>query len=78
MWLNEGFTVFCEWKVTEKLETEKGFKDFAKVEAYLGNVTMTSDVLNYGLDNSYSSLYPLINGRKPDDSFSGVPYEKGY
>ena len=33
----------------------------------------------FGLDNSYSSLYPkLADGGSPDDSFSEVPYEKGY
>ena len=33
---------------------------------------------NYGLNNSYSALYPVMNGANPDDSFSNVPYEKGF
>ena len=33
----------------------------------------------YGLNNTYSSLFPYLNdGVDPDDSFSEVPYEKGY
>lgn len=30
------------------------------------------------MDNSYSSLYPLIGGDLPDNSFSEIPYEKGF
>lgn len=34
---------------------------------------------NFGLNHSYSSLYPILgNGSSPDDSFSEVPYEKGF
>ena len=79
MWLNEGFTVFCERKVSGKLEAEKGYEDFAKVEAFLGNVSMVTDMMNLGIDTSYSSLHPVfVNGANPDDAFSTVPYEKGY
>jgi leukotriene-A4 hydrolase len=34
--------------------------------------------MNYGINNSYSSLYPVLNGASPDDSFSQLPYEKGF
>lgn len=34
--------------------------------------------MNYGVNNSYSALYPVLNGDSPDDSFSEVPYEKGF
>lgn len=63
MWLNEGFTTFCERKITgmPKSTVTEG-PDFAKVEAILGNAAMVSDMLGYGLTNSYSSLYPIING----------------
>lgn len=39
---------------------------------------MVTDMLNFGLDNSYTALYPIFNGAEPDDAFSTVPYEKGY
>lgn len=74
MWLNEGFTVFEERKVSGILHS----KDFALIEAQLGNVSLWVDIENYGLTNSYSSLYPVLNGDSPDNSFSQLPYEKGF
>mmetsp|Transcript_23419 Transcript_23419/g.17861 ORF Transcript_23419/g.17861 Transcript_23419/m.17861 type:complete len:299 (+) Transcript_23419:299-1195(+) len=74
MWLNEGFTVFCERAVSSELNT----MDFAKTEAILGNYDMINDMTSYGFTNSYSSLYPVMNGANPDDSFSTIPYEKGF
>jgi leukotriene-A4 hydrolase len=74
LWLNEGFTVFEERKVSGQIHGE----DFAKVEALLGNASMYTDMLNYGINNVYSSLHPTLKGASPDDSFSTVPYEKGF
>ena len=74
MWLNEGFTVFEERKVTGIL---KGV-DESMVNAYLGNISMVNDMLGYGLDDNYTSLNPQIGNGFPDDSFSTVPYEKGF
>jgi len=74
LWLNEGFTVFEERKVSAL----KHGNDFALREAQLGNVSLWIDMENYGLNNSYSALYPVMNGANPDDSFSNVPYEKGF
>lgn len=73
-WLNEGFTVFEERKVSAKLHG----KDFSKVSALLGNSSMYTDMLSYGLDHPYSSLHPTLKGDNPDNSFSTVPYEKGF
>lgn len=73
-WLNEGFTVFEERKVSGEIHGE----DFSKVNAYIGNISMYDSMLSYGLNNSYSSIYPIINDDKPDNSFSVIPYEKGY
>jgi len=74
MWLNEGFTVFEERKVSAGLHGE----DFSKVNAYLGNISAYGDMLEYGLTSTYSSLYPVIEDDKPDNSFSEIPYEKGF
>ena len=54
MWLNEGFTVFEERKVSAKIHDT----DFSKVNAYLGNISYVGDMLDYGLDSNYSSLFP--------------------
>merc|ERR1719311_982856 len=51
-WLNEGFTVFEERKISGDIHG----KDFSLVNAYLGNISMYSDMLCYGLDSNYSSL----------------------
>jgi len=73
-WINEGFTVFEERKVSGKLHG----KDFAQVEALLGNVSMFTDMKNYGLTNVFSSLHPTLDGAAPDDAFSTIPYDKGF
>jgi len=73
-WINEGFTVFSERKVSGMLHG----RDFAQVEALLGNSTLWADMNTYGLDNTYSSLHPILEGDSPDNAFSNVPYEKGF
>ena len=73
-WINEGFTVFEERKVSGQLHG----KDFAKVEALLGNSTLWTDMQNLGLDNTYSSIHPVLQGDNPDNAFTTVPYEKGF
>lgn len=73
-WLNEGFTVYVERKVSEKLHGE----DFSKVAAYLGNISMVENIESYGPDHTYSSLYPDVKDDLPDNSFSIIPYEKGF
>ena len=75
MWLNEGFTVFEERKVSA---INQNSTDFALIEAQLGNVDLWVDIDGFGLNSTYSSLYPVLNGHSPDDSFSEVPYEKGF
>lgn len=80
MWLNEGFTVFEERKVTAKIHNDN---DVRLVAAYLGNISMVEDMMSYGLDSNYSSLHPelgndVLTSNFPDDSFSTVPYEKGF
>lgn len=73
-WLNEGLNTFMERKVTAAL---RGI-EFAKIEYFTGNTSMYyGDMLYFGVDNSYSSLFPNISDANPEDSFSGVPYEKG-
>ena len=74
MWLNEGFTVFEERKVSAQLHGV----DFSKVAAFLGNISMVGDMQDYGMDSNYSSLYPIVGDNLPDDAFSEIPYEKGF
>ena len=73
-WLNEGFTVYLERRVVRNIFGINHMKVTAKLE----NQSMYFDMLDYGLNNSYSSLYPIFNGNNPDDAFSTIPYEKGF
>lgn len=76
MWINEGFCVFLERKGLEKLYD----KDFVLTNALIGN----QDYLNArqgfldAKQDSYASLHPETKGENPDDSFSTIPYEKGF
>ena len=71
---SKGFTVFEERKVSGQLHGA----EFAQVEALLGNTSMYAAMEAYGMDNVFSSLHPTLKGAAPDDSFSEVPYEKGF
>ena len=33
---------------------------------------------NLGLDNTYSTIHPVLQGDNPDNAFTTVPYEKGF
>jgi leukotriene-A4 hydrolase len=72
-WLNEGINTFMERKVTSIL---RGL-DYTKINYFTGNTSMYDDMVDYGLDNPYSSLYPNIRDDDPENSFSGIIYEKG-
>ena len=73
-WLNEGWTVFIERKVSSQIHGV----DFGKVEMLLGNTSMWQDMVGFGLDDTFSSIHPVLQGRNPDSSFSELPYEKGF
>lgn len=54
MWVNEGFTVFVEREILKELHGD----EFEKLEAYIGNKSLYIDMIGYGMNSSYSSLYP--------------------
>lgn len=74
MWLNEGFTVFGERKVSAQFNGQ----DFAMMEAQLGNTALRSAMADFPPKSSFSSLYPELHGVDPDTSYSEVCYEKGF
>jgi len=39
---------------------------------------MIGNMEEYGMTSSYSSLHPDTTGINPDDTFSEIPYEKGF
>lgn len=60
-WLNEGFTVFVERKISELIYGE----DMSKLGAQVGYTDLANDIKNFGEADSFTSLHPEIgNVRK--------------
>lgn len=71
-WLNEGFTVYFERRIMEKV-FGKDYADMISVNGYQDLQTSMNLI-----DNHFTSLYVDLHDRNPDDAFSDVPYDKGY
>ncbi|HWC97099.1 MAG TPA: M1 family metallopeptidase [Candidatus Sulfopaludibacter sp.] len=70
-WLNEGFTVYLERRILEKVYgTER-----AEMEAVLGRRELEREM--NALPASDTVLHIDLEGRDPDDGCTLVPYEKG-
>lgn len=73
-WLNEGFTMFVQRKVTSRLEGEA-----ARHFSALGGWKDLADCIRTrGDSDPLTQLVPDLHGVDPDDAFSTVPYEKGH
>eukprot|EP00760_Papus_ankaliazontas_P033602 PhM_4_TR6491/c0_g1_i1/m.61602/K01254/LTA4H; leukotriene-A4 hydrolase len=73
-WLNESFTMMLERKIMMRLRGEKYF-DMTSIQGW---EHLRGDVDRYGHDHPFTALRPNLKGVDPDDSFSSVPYEKGF
>ncbi|CAI2361203.1 unnamed protein product [Moneuplotes crassus] len=73
-WLNEGFTMWSERAIIRKQRGE----EFYRVASALGNSSLYDDLNLYGYDSTFTSLHPNYAGANPYDTFSDVPYEKGF
>jgi len=70
-WLNEGFTVYFESRIMERLyggerARMEAMIEIADLEREMGELEPRDQVLHVDL-----------RGRHPDDGFSGIPYVKG-
>jgi leukotriene-A4 hydrolase len=70
-WLNEGFTVYLERRILEKVYG----KERAEMEAVLGRRELDREMA--GLPESDRVLHIDLAGRDPDEGCTLVPYEKG-
>ena len=70
-WLNEGFTVYVERRILEKVYG----RERAEMEAVLGRRELDREMAS--LPESDRILHIQLNGRDPDDGCTLVPYEKG-
>lgn len=72
-WLNEGFTVYFESRIMEKIYG-KEYEDMATV---LAEGELRKTVKELGDDHPDTRLYLNLEGRDPDDGMSDIAYEKG-
>jgi leukotriene A-4 hydrolase/aminopeptidase len=70
-WLNEGFTVYVERRIQEKVYGARR----AGMEAVLGRSDLERDLEK--LPPPEQILHIDLTGRDPDDGATDVPYEKG-
>jgi aminopeptidase N len=70
-WLNEGFTVYVERRVLERIYGRAR----AEMEAVLGRRQLDHEMA--GLREADRVLHIDLTGRDPDDGCTLVPYEKG-
>lgn len=76
-WLNEGWTMWLQRKIEEKV---KGGKDHFDLSAQIG-LSHLKDDIDFMTNNDhpeYTELVCPLGDGDPDDSFSSVPYEKGF
>ncbi|MBP9132508.1 MAG: M1 family metallopeptidase [Saprospiraceae bacterium] len=73
-WLNEGFTVYFERRIIEKV---KG-KDFSDMGSIIGRGDLNNAFSDFGEDGKETCLKLDLKGLNPDDGMTDVPYEKGY
>ena len=73
-WMNEGFTVFVERRIVSRVYGEQR----AGLKGAIGWRHLVGAVERFGQDHDFTKLHIPMEGVDPDDSFSSVPYEKGF
>lgn len=75
-WLNEGFTVYFETRIMEKLYG----KDYAEMLASLNLQDLNDEVKSLKENNLAADTKLLLNleGRNPDEGVTDIAYNKGY
>jgi leukotriene-A4 hydrolase len=73
-WINEGFTVYFENRIMEKVYG----KDFADMNATLGLESLKETIKDLGDTSADTHLKLNLAGRDPDDGVTDVAYEKGH
>jgi len=73
-WLNEGFTVYFEYRIMEAL---KG-REYSEMLAKLSFQDLEQEIEEIGKDHADTHLYLELKGKNPDDGVTSIPYDKGY
>jgi leukotriene-A4 hydrolase len=71
-WLNEGFTVYLERRILEKVYG----KDRAEMETQIGRKLLEKSLKT--MKPSEQILHINLEGLDPDENVTDVPYEKGF
>jgi len=72
-WLNEGFTVYFERRISEAMND----KSYADMLWELGYQDLEATVEDLGKDSKDTHLKIDLTGRDPDDGLTDIAYEKG-
>lgn len=72
-WLNEGFTIYFERRITEAMHG----KDYADMLWEIGYQDLEAVVADMGKESEDTHLRLNLKGRNPDDGLTDIPYEKG-
>lgn len=72
-WLNEGFTVYFERRISEAMNG----KSYADMLWELGYQDLETAVNDLGKDSKDTHLKLDLTGRDPDDGLTDIAYEKG-
>jgi aminopeptidase N len=75
-WLNEGFTVYFEHRIMEKLYS----KDYSEMLALLAFQSLQETIADLKSNNAYgdTKLKLDLKGRNPDEGVTDIAYNKGY
>lgn len=72
-WLNEGFTVYFETRIMEKIYG----KDYADMLTLLSLGELKETIHSMGDTSRDTHLYLDLEGKDPDDGVTDIAYEKG-
>lgn len=73
-WLNEGFTMYFERRIIEKLYG----KDEADMQEVLGAKDLENGIKEFGKTHPDTRLNLDLTDRSPDDAVTDIAYEKGF
>jgi hypothetical protein len=72
-WLNEGFTVYFERRIMERLYG----RPYADMLQVLGHTGLHHTIAELGKDSPDTHLHLKLAGRDPDEGLNEIAYEKG-
>lgn len=74
-WLNEGFTVYFEQRIMEKVYG----RDYSEMLALLSYRGLLNEIEEIGVKNPDDTKLKLnLKDRNPDDGMNAIAYDKGY